>query len=195
MLIPDDKKSRFSVAFMDIFNDKIDGFLEWAEIENIDQLAEWGQGRQEIGKAFARQVEIASKKAAGTCDILWKKSESDCKDLVDIDRSLGIEVKSTFCDNNTFSGAKHQIHTKNGQHLLIKIIIENNRVNGLWIGSIDLDVCRDTRWTASDSKKSSYASLGIASTDFEHLDVICGKIMKNQKWVKLIPTPMFKMIR
>jgi hypothetical protein len=70
---------------------------------------------------------------------------------------------------------------KTDEHILIGYSLNEETIDGLFIGLANLGKMKDTKWTFSSSEKSSFASLNISIKDADKFHILIGskKVMRN----------------
>lgn len=102
-----------------------------------------------------------------------------------------IEIKARYAKNTTiidWVGNKNS--KKTDMHLLIGYRTNSYTITELFVGIIDLSTCKNSSWRYSESKKSSYSHLQIATEDADRMHILMGSRSKKPKWTYFFTEPL-----
>ena len=88
---------------------------------------------------------------------------------------IKVEIKCTYASNgktNIWIGNKAS--TKVPIHLLISFTFNDETIDGLFVGIVDLSQCNYSNWKYGNSKKSGFSSLKIHREDSDKFHIIIG---------------------
>jgi len=126
-------------------------------------------------------VDVSLENAAHHFDMNWKFTAENSYDSILNNNKL--EHKFSLSTSNSWTG--HPYSNKVPQHLLIKMSIDGTKISGLFIGIVDLDLCKFTKWNGESNGKHSFADLKIHNDDIKEVQILSGDLTQKKKWCQV----------
>lgn len=96
------------------------------------------------------------------------------------------EIKTTSAHwTKEWAGNKNSLH-KVGKHILIKYKLGDYGIDEAVILVVDLNSCKNTKWTPGTSKGTAFSSLKIHESDINCVDILLGDLIltkQSKKWL------------